>query len=313
MTSRSRGRVRGIVLLLVSLPLLVALVEAVSFQSRNRNNGSLDSGGETREYLLYVPKTHDATKPTPLVISLHGGALWPAAQRDISRWNALADEQGFIVVYPAGAGRARHRVWRVNRGPGLPRDVRFIADLIDTLRAAYNIDPARIYADGLSNGAGMAFVLSCTLSDRIAAVGMVASALLLPPEWCADRRPVPMIAFHGTADPVTPYAGGTTWVAATTFPDVPTFVSKWARRNGCAPTASDSVVATDVTRRAYTKCEGDAAVVLYTIQGAGHSWPGGGPVPEWFAGSTSRTIDATREMWEFFRDHPLGSTSPGER
>ena len=55
--------------------------------------------------------------------------------------------------------------------PGLTRDVRFISELIDTLEAAYNIDPARIYANGLSNGGGMAFVLSCTLSDRIAAVG----------------------------------------------------------------------------------------------------------------------------------------------
>ena len=75
------------------------------------------------------------------------------------------------------------------REPGQPRDVRFIADLIDTLRATYNIDPTRIYADGLSNGAGMAFVLSCALSDRIAAVGMVSSALLIPFESCAKRPP----------------------------------------------------------------------------------------------------------------------------
>src|SRR5947209_15439212 len=91
---------------------------------------------------------------------------------------------------------------------GLMRDVRFISELIDTLRAAYNIDPTRIYANGLSIGGGMAFVLSCTLSDRIAAVGMVAAAQSLPSSWCTDHRPVPMIAFHGTADPIVPYQGG---------------------------------------------------------------------------------------------------------
>ena len=82
------------------------------------------------------------------------------------------------------------------------RDVRFISELIDKLEAAYNIDPARIYANGFSNGGGMAFVLSCTLSDRIAAVGMVGAAQTLPWSWCTDHRPVPMIAFHGTADPI---------------------------------------------------------------------------------------------------------------
>jgi polyhydroxybutyrate depolymerase len=302
---RRRGSATGIVLLLVSLPSLVALVEAVSFHGRNRNTGSLVSGGETREYLLHVPKGYDATTPTALVISLHGGALWPAAQRDLSRWNALADEEGFIVVYPAGAGRIRSRIWHVNRGPGLPRDVQFIADLIDTLRAAYNIDPERIYANGLSNGAGMAFVLSCTLADRIAAVGLVASALLLPWEWCAEPRPMPMIAFHGTADPITPYHGGVTWVAPTPFPDVPAFVAKWARRNGCATSPRDSTVASDVSLLAYLRGDCAAAVALYTVKGGGHAWPGGQPVPEWFAGPTTRSIDATRLMWGFFREHRL--------
>ena len=87
----------------------------------------------------------------------------------------------------------------MGREPGLARDVRFISELIDKLEAAYNIDPTRIYANGLSNGGGMAFVLSCTLSDRIAAVGMVGAAQTLPWSWCTDRRPVPMIAvsWHG--------------------------------------------------------------------------------------------------------------------
>jgi polyhydroxybutyrate depolymerase len=297
--------VTGIVLLLVGLPSLVALVEAASFYRRNRNDGSLVSGGETREYLLHVPEGYHATKATPLVISLHGGALWPAAQRDLSRWNALADEEGFIVVYPAGAGRIRSRAWHVDRGPGHRRDVRFIADLIDTLRAAYNIDPERIYANGLSNGAGMAFVLSCTLADRIAAVGLVASALLLPWEWCAEPRPMPMIAFHGTADPMAPYHGGTSWVVPTPLPDVPGFVANWARRNGCATTRRDSTVAADVTRSTYGRGDCDAAVALYTIEGGGHAWPGGQPVPEWFGGRTPRSLDATRLMWKFFREHRL--------
>jgi polyhydroxybutyrate depolymerase len=191
---------------------------------------------------------------------------------------------------------------------GLAKDVRFISDLIDTLKAAYNIDGARVYADGLSNGGGMAFVLSCTLSDRIAAVGMVASAQLLPFDWCTDQRAVPMIAFHGTADRTVPYHGGKSWVAPVAFPDMPTWAADWARRNQCRPNPVESLVAADVTRLEYSDCADDAAVVLYTIREGGHSWPGGGPLPEWLVGPTSRSIDATSQMWAFFREHRLAAT-----
>ncbi|MEP6745976.1 MAG: PHB depolymerase family esterase, partial [Gemmatimonadota bacterium] len=279
----------GAVLALLGLPLVLAMTEAVSYHIRNRSNGVIVSAGLEREYLLYVPGSYDRTTPSPLVISLHGGALWGAAQQEISQWNRVAESQGFIVVYPSGLGRRGPRAWRAGGGPGSMRDVRFISELIDTLRARYNIDPTRIYADGLSNGAGMAFLLSCTLSDRIAAVGVVAAAIFLPWSECSARRAVPMIAFHGTADRVTRYHGGKSWVAPNVFPDIPEWVNAWAQRNRCAPNPIDSAVATDVTRRAYAHCADDAAVVLYTVRGGGHTWPGGGRGPEWFIGRTSRS------------------------
>jgi polyhydroxybutyrate depolymerase len=303
-TPKGRKTVMAAVLVLLGLPLLLALVEAVSFEVRNRPNGTLVSSGQEREYLLHVPTSYDPTKPTPLVISMHGGAGWPAMQKETSRWNTLADSQGFIVVYPSGISGRGPRAWHMGP-PGLARDVRFISDLIDTLQAAYNIDGARVYADGLSNGGGMAFVLSCTLSDRIAAVGMVASAQLLPFDWCKDQRAVPMIAFHGTADRTVPYHGGKSWVAPGAFPDMPTWAADWARRNRCGPDPVELAVAADVTRLEYTGCADDAAVVLYTVNGGGHSWPGGGPLPEWLVGHTSRSIDATSQMWAFYREHRL--------
>jgi polyhydroxybutyrate depolymerase len=301
---RRKGVIR-IVLVLISLPVVLAGIEAVSFFVSNRSNGSFVSSAEKRDYLLYVPKSYDRTKPTPLVISIHGAAMWGAAQKETSQWNKVADRDGFIVVYPSGVRGDGPRIWREESGTGLGKDARFISELIDTLEAAYNIDPTRIYANGLSNGGGMSFALSCTMSDRIAAVGLVASAQLLPWEWCTDHRPVPMIDFHGTADPEVPYDGGKTWVAPARFPKQTTWAANWARRNRCASTPSDSAVATDVTRRTYSNCADDATVVLYTIKGGGHSWPGGKPMPEWFVGPTSNSIDATSLMWGFFRGHPL--------
>jgi len=309
---RRKVGVIGGVLVLIGLPVVLAVIEAVSFHVQNWNNGTIVSSDQKREYLLYVPKSYDHTKPTPLVISMHAAALWPAAQMETSQWNKVADEHGFIVVYPSGTGGAMHRIWHVDRGAGLMRDVRFISELIDTLEAAYNIDSTRVYANGLSNGGGMAFVLSCTLSDRIAAVGMVAAAQLLPWSWCTDHRPVPMIEFHGTADRITPYDGGRTWVAPGPFPSIPTWTAHWARRNRCGTDAVESVVAADVTRLEYTNCAEDAAVVLYTVRGGGHTWPGGKPLPEWMVGSTSNGVDATSQMWAFFREHRLREAHAGD-
>jgi polyhydroxybutyrate depolymerase len=191
------------------------------------------------------------------------------------------------------------------RTPSRMPDVVFISELIDTLEASYNIDPMRIYANGLSNGGGMTFALACTLSHRIAAFGPVAAALTLPVDWCPDSRPAPIIAFHGTADRLTPYNGAKVWLAPNPFPSIPEWTATWARRNRCAPTPVESAAAADVTRLEYTDCADNASVMLYTIKGGGHTWPGGTPMADWLVGPTSRSIDATRLMWAFFREHPL--------
>jgi len=242
--------------------------------------------------------------------------MWPAVQMQLREWNRVADEQGFIVVYPSGTGRLL-KIWPMRPEADLMADVRFISELIDTLEAAYNIDPTRIYANGASNGGAMAYALSCKLSHRIAAVGTV-SAGQVPWSWCADSRPVPMITFHGTADRITPYNGGPRSRASPKpFPSVSTWAANWARRNRCGPSPIESVVAADVTRLEYTNCADDAAVVLYTLRGGGHAWPGAKPKQEsflsarvlamnqWLLGPTNRNIDATSQMWAFFREHPL--------
>ena len=302
---KSGKAVVAAVLILLALPAALALFDAISFYIHNRTNGSIVSSGQKRDYFLYVPKSYDPTKPTPLVISMHGAGTWPVQQMNLSGWNRVADREGFIVVYPSGTKGVGPRVWHVGRGSGAARDVRFIADLIDKLEASYNIDRTRIYANGMSNGGGMSFLLSCTLSDRIAAFGMVGAAQTMPWNWCTDRKAVPMISFHGTADPMAPYNGGSTFVAPSPFPSAQIWAANWARRNQCAKKPVESAVASDVMRRAYINCADGADVVLYTIRGGGHTWPGGEPMPEWFVGPTSRSIDASSQMWAFFRAHPL--------
>ena len=305
-----RKIILGAVVVVVGLPLLVILIAIVSISVFDRTNGTIVSSGETREYLLHVPDSYDCAEPTPLVISLHAGATWPAHQMNLSHWNRLADEHGFIVVYPSGTPVLFNvvRIWQTTP-ESVMKDVQFISALIDTLEAAYNIDPARIYADGMSLGGGMAFALSCTLSDRVAAIGMVAAAQSLPSSWCTDTRPVPMMTFHGAADAIVPYDGGPLGdpfnPVKPVYPAVRDWVASWAQRNRCAVVPIESTIAPDVVRIEYPDCAESAPVVLYTILGGGHSWPGGKPPPEWRVGPTSNSIDATSELWAFFLEHPL--------
>lgn len=302
---------KAVALLLINLPGALALAGGVSFYLSNRSTGFLTIAGERRGYVLHVPEGHSPSRPAPLVISLHGAGLWGAAQRDISGWNAVADREGFIVAYPSGAGwgRASPRVWHVDPDRGMARDVAFIAQLVDTLSARYNVDRDRVYVNGLSNGGGMTFVLSCVLADRIAAAGVVSSAITMRRTACPplEQRAVPVIAFHGTADPVTPYAGGKAWIAPRAFPSVPEWIQSWAERNRCAPNPRDSLVAANVTRRAYVRCADGADVVLYTLHGGGHVWPGGMSLPRWLVGGAEGAgdVDASREMWAFFRERRL--------
>lgn len=298
--------VMGGALLVIGLPVAFILTAFACFSIMDKTNGAIVSSDVTRRYLLYVPKTYDRSKATPLVISFHPGATWPAVEMHLSRWNDLAEEYGFIVVYPAGSGAffggfsPGPHVW-----PGEPRDVRFISDLMDKLEAEYNIDPNRIYANGMSNGGGMAFELSCKLSDRIAAVGAVAAAQVLP--WdCGDSRPVPTVAFHGTADTFAPYQGGSSPVSPDPFPNIPDWTAHVARRNQCAGEPAEDRITTSVRRLAYKNCAENADVILYTVEGGGHTWPGGKPLPQSVVGLTTCEINATRVMWEFFLQHPLG-------
>lgn len=295
----------GIPLVLIGLALIVVLVGAIAYRLSDRTNGTIISSGEKRNYLLYVPESYDPSKPTPLVISMHGFVQWPANQMQLTRWNELADQYGFIVVYPSGTGFPKR--WRAGFSGSNP-DVTFISDLIDKLESDYNINPTRIYANGMSNGGGMTFLLSCSMSDRIAAIGTVAGAYSLPWNECHPSRPVPAIVFHGTADPIVPYQGGLSGDSRFNLPAISGWVEKLAGRNGCKGSPVEIPTSGEVSGVQYGNCDKNTAVVFYTIAGGGHTWPGGKPLPKLITGRTTMDINATKTIWDFFQQHPM----PGE-
>jgi len=300
---KSTRRLIWLIGLVVIVVAAVAGYILLSRQPLNRTSGLIISHSKIRSYLIHVPAGYQPGTPTPLVISFHGYGSKPEDILATSGWNKLADQENFIVVYPEATGSPKSwsNVW-----DGRTSDVDFVSDLIDQLSRDYTLDPKRIYANGHSNGGGMAFLLSCTLSERIAAFGGVSGAYHTPWEKCNPSRPVPAIIIHGTADPTVPYEGSPASTYSFSTPNIPEWTAALAQRNGCAETPLTLPALGEVTGVQYTNCIGGADVILYTVAEGGHSWPGSPyPPPEDQFGHASMDADATRLMWDFFKQHPL--------
>ncbi len=249
----------------------------------------IESSSQTREFRLHIPPGYLPSHAAPLVINLHGAGGTGRQQELYSRMSSKADEAGFIAVHPEGRGDPQ--TWYV--GPtagGQQEDVQFMRDLITCLKNQLSIDANRIYATGFSNGGGMANRLGCDLSGVIAAIGPVSGAYFFHDD-CHPSRPVPVAAFHGTADPIVPYNGGDA------LPPIPHWAADWAVRNGCDPASTITYSYGDVTGETWGNCDNDASVTLYTVAGGTHAWPG--------AIGATQDIDATDTIWEFFAAHPF--------
>jgi polyhydroxybutyrate depolymerase len=271
---------------------------------------SLIHDGIERTYILHIPSSYDANSPTPLVLSLHGGAGNAENQRWVSGFNELSDEKGFIVVYPNGTGKLEDKILTWNGGTccgyavtNQIDDVGFIRSLIAELQSQYNIDPKRMYATGLSNGGIMSYRLACDAADIFAAIGPVAGTQNYV--RCTPDEPVSVIHFHGTDDTHLPYGGGSGGdsIAGVLFASVEESLDFWKNVNQCNPTPHVRTFE-DIEHQSFTGCRKGTAVELYTIIGGRHAWPGSDG-PAWPGGDEpTQTISASALIWDFFSAHP---------
>lgn len=260
-------------------------------------------GGVERSYLLHVPPGYDGSVATPLVLTLHG--LGSTAERQLSytRWPDTADVEGALVAAPQAQGQPTR--WDVLAPLTDPAsDGRFVLDLVAELQVSLCLDADRVYLDGMSLGSAVTQLLACRGDGTFAAFGGVAVAVRPPDPTCDGSPPAPLRYFHGTADPIVPFAGGRS-IQASVRP-AEEVMADWAAANGCATGPIDDAVGEAVVRRSWTDCEAGADVVFDIIDGGGHTWPGSthaaAAVPEAF-GATTDEVDATAELWAFYEGH----------
>jgi len=245
----------------------------------------LVSGQRQRAYRLFVPPGYDGHLRLPLVLDLHGSGGTSADQARNSGFEILSASERFIVAtLDAEGGR-----WNVPVQDNRADDVAYVRDVIAHVAARVCIDEMRVYATGFSGGGRMTSSLGCQLGSRIAAIAPV-SGLRFPGP--CNGRAVPVLTFHGLADPQNPYDGHAAGRGAEWLESVPDALASWARHNSC----KGDVVLDDppgpLSTMRYDGCGDGTEVRMIRIDGLGHTW-------------TKKEVDTTGVMWQFFKSHRL--------
>jgi polyhydroxybutyrate depolymerase len=269
---------------------------------------TLESSGGLRDAILHVPAAYDPTVGAMLVVNYHGFSSNSWEEELLTFMDTSADAHDFIVAYPDGIASS----WNAGTCCGVSwtdsvDDVQFTKDLLAKIASEYCIDPARIYATGMSNGAFLSHRLGCEMADVFAAIAPVAGVMGIPDDECKPSRPIPVLDFHGTADPVVPFAGGAPITpllgAFVQFDSVADTIALWRSLDSCLAAPALIYSTGDATCTDFGGCRGGAEVVQCVIDGGGHTWPGGLPIPP--LGKTSTDISATDTMVDFFLAHPM--------
>ncbi len=308
----------------VTLRLLTALAVGVfalvvpgpAYAATGTNfSGTYYSWEGNRSYHGYVPSTYQPGTAVPLVVALHGCGHDGYTYETRTNWSTLAEQKGFIVVYPNQAFLANLLMcWNwgqsgnQHRGKGEPS---IIAGITNWVRDHYSVDSKRIYVTGMSAGGVMANIISVTYPDIYAAQSVVAgceymcdtNAVMTPQqsgqyaltEMGTRARAVPTILWQGTADTIVP--------PSTAY----RIVGQWATVDGIDDIADITVNGQvfngrTYTQTIYTDATNNDLIQLYMTDGEGHQYPGGCSCdPK----SDPTGPDATGLSWRFFESHPM--------
>ncbi|MEO7338922.1 MAG: PHB depolymerase family esterase, partial [Caldimonas sp.] len=299
--------------------------------------GTYTSGSGTRSYKLFVPSGH-AEGPLPLVVMLHGCTQSPDDFATGTGMNVVAQERGFLVLYPAQAPRSNSsKCWNwftpadQRRGAGEPD---LLSGMTRHVMQTHAIDPARVYVAGLSAGGAMADILGREYPDLFAAVGVhsglpqgaahdVASAFAAMSQGdAAGRLPgamdfraamggkappsggtgvgAPTIVFHGDADSTVHPSNGERVI------DAALRSGGGAASKATSQTTRTSARGRNATRTVHHRNGASSTepslAEHWVVHGAAHAWSGGNASGSF---ADARGPDASREMIRFFEEHPL--------
>lgn len=289
----------------------VAFASHASAQGPSDQSGELRVGTATRTYLMHNPSRRPPDGGYRVILAFHGGGGRGAKMVSLMKLDPLADANGIIVIYPDGVDGH----WNDGRSSIKTKsdDVGFVTALLDKVEKRYPVNPNMVFAVGISNGAVFTERLGCELSGRIHAIAAVSGTMAAEvAPACHPTHPLSVLQISGSADPVMPYEGGAVrkFLGAGeggTVLSASDTVGLWARSNGCSPPSTPETLpqtgepdGTSIVRQTHDHCRNSAMVVLLTVQGGGHAWPGGPQVARRIFGRSSSQLDTSKAVVNFF-------------
>lgn len=281
--------------------LVIMFVFRIKAQTGNTIVDSIYSGGKYRSYRLYIPANYTGSNAVPLILNLHGYTSNALQQQLYSNFMPIADTAGFLMVYPQGVtDMSGNPFWNAGTvATSYVNDTLFLNQLIDSLKAMYNIDGGRVFMTGLSNGGFMSHYMACFCNRKIKAIASVAGTWFNFWPTCSLGKIIPVMHIHGTADPTVPYYGNSSMLSADST------VKRWVNKNNCIPVASYSAVpdintsdgSTAEHYRYFISGNSKSIVEFFKINGGAHTWPGS----PYIIGTTNQDINASAQIWRFFK------------
>ena len=280
----------------------------------------LNFDGLERSYYLHLPSNFESAGKLPIVLILHGGGRDDGD--DVAKrldYNRIADRDNFIAVYPNGVDAqwndGRRKTFRKGRSDIWADDVGFLSALIDHLIHEYKGNPRRVYLTGLSNGGMMTLRLGCEISSKLAAIAPVIANI--PKNIigkCKPDSPLPLLLMNGTEDPLVPWNGGHVTLLRRKMGEVVSTeetIQFWAKHNRCnaSPTIKrlpdrNRWDRSTVKVTTYGNRKSGCEVILYAIEGGGHTLPGSNiPNRPRLLGYKNNDIVGTEVIWGFLRRH----------
>ena len=237
-----------------------------------KQNMSVTVDGKKRTFIMYIPNSYKGDKPVPLFVDYHPVMGSGEGQYKDTKYRTLTEKEGVISLYPDGTKSADASKmgpgWNVGPCCSDDDDVKFSREMIAAVEEIACIDKKRVYAAGFSMGGGMSNHVACFMSDIYAAVAPAAMDLnTTNSAKCNPERPISIIMFRGTSDPVCKYQGGDSGYGdGLNFLGAERNFKFWAEKNGCTGSSSKNSNGCDE----YSNCKDGTKVVLCTKQGGGH-------------------------------------------
>ncbi len=249
---------------------------------------TLVSGTNHGSYQLTVPRSYRPGHRTPLILLFYGFGSNPTQFSALTTFPSQGSDSGYLVAVPSAQGGE----WQFTRGG---TDAAFVNALVQNLDATYCVNQREVFATGFSAGAAFTILYACSHQNQVTAIATVAVDFQL-----GCTRPIPIMAFHGTRDPLVPYQNGAVGLSlpGTKVRGTELNMSDWARLDRCRSAPSTKQIGTQVKRQVWTACTRGTAVELYSIIGGGHAWPGANPKDA--IGLTTQQVSATKEILGFF-------------